>query len=287
MTDHPPTHDLSSSSSLSGSDGPNRATPERTLLAWVGLGPVVMAVALVLRALTVRDEIAPVLAAIGVGLLISGVVVVRRRATIPNAAAAAVLMIGPVAIIATDARTELSYNLFRPDETGWFALTLLMGLGAGLAVAGAVVSALAARPSSSTQRPLAGRLIGVVGGALAGTAAVLGLIAVVDPQPDLGRSLSEDERAGLPTVALLDFAFAPTAVEVVDDRMRVRLENPTRLPHTFAVDSLGIDVYVPPGRVTYVDVAVPAGALDGDGARVWCSIGDHEELGMVAMLIVS
>lgn len=255
-------------------------TPDHTAAAgttndpvprWVLSGPVVLALALVARAAIVRDDIAGTLVAVAAVIVAAAVGSRRRPRLMPLA-----LLLGPVALVVSPARLELAFNLGHRDQAGWFWFTVGVGVASGLAVAGAIATWWRAARSAVYATT-----------AVVGAAAVLGAIWVAGPQRDLGRSLTDAERSALPTVVLLDFAYAPNLVEVVDGRLRVRLDNPTRLPHSFSVAALDLDVYVPPGRSTFLDVAVPDDVLgSADAAVIHCSIEGDVDLGMVGALVV-
>lgn len=238
------------------------------LRMWPGAGPAILAVLLVARAV-VADGL-ELSIALGIAAVFAGVAVVAARRM---RMASVALLIPPIAFVASPARTELSFNLARPDDTGWYVFTLAVAVGVGLCLAG-IVALLVDRP--------AGRWA-VVPATLVGAVAFAGLIGLVDPQPDLGSGLDAATRDALPTVVMVNYAYGVEPVTVDGDRLRVRLENDSDLPHTFSVDALDLDVFVPAGRDAYVDVVIPpsVGGLD-----VYCAVGDHEALGMVVELAV-
>ncbi len=234
---------------------------------WPAVGPALLAALLSARTL-LGEGLAPAIGLSVAGVLVGVAIVAPRREwwTAP------LLLIGPISLIASPAGTELSFNLSRPGDAGWFWLTVAIAASVGLCLAAAlavVVDHPAARRGASVVA-----LVGAVGFALALTA--------VDPQPDLGRDLTSAERAAAPTVQLVNFAYGlPESALVVDvdgtARLTAHMVNDSDLPHTFTIDELGLDVYVPAGRATYVDVAVErSGPFE-----VLCTIGDHRSLGMV------
>ena len=89
--------------------------------------------------------------------------------------------------------------------------------------------------------------------------------------------------AGLPVIELLDFRYEPVVVEAVGGEVyRARLHNPTELPHTFTVDSLDLEVFVPAGRWAVLEIG--ADALAAAPLTVVCTIGDHLAQGMAGVV---
>lgn len=244
---------------------------------WPAVGPAAIGVLLLVRAsvadgldLAVAAPVAATMAAIA-----------WLAATRTDTWIAALLLVGPVALVATPARTEFSFNLARPDDTGWFVFTLAVAVAVGLSVAGSVAVLAGSRPRL--------RHVGVlVACAVLGSTAFAAGVRAIDPQPDLGAGLGDAERRALPDVALVNHGYGidADAVRTVDDdgtpRLRARLVNDSDLPHSFTVDGV-VDVYVPAGRDAVLDVVLDA-ELAGGVVRVYCAVGDHEDLGMVVEL---
>jgi hypothetical protein len=239
---------------------------------WPAIGPAVLAALLAGRTL-LGDGLAPAIGlSVSAVLLGAAAISPRRDAwTVPG------LLLGPIALLTTPAATELSFNLSRPDDRGWFALTIGLAIASGLCIAAAV--------TALTDR----RMVHLAAPVIAGLGAIgfAGLLVTLDPQPDLGRDLDATTRANLPEVQLLNFAYGlPSEALVVESdgtmRLRARFSNPSDLPHTFTIDDLDVDVYVPAGRSADVDVEIDP--FD-EPLRIHCTIGDHTELGMVARFI--
>lgn len=168
-------------------------------------------------------------------------------------------------------RTELSFNLARPAEVWWFLFSLAMMMGAALCVA-----SMMGVVRRSKMRPIGVALTAVVTTALLAVA-----VLAVDPQPDLGSGLAPDVTEDLPIVALANYGFGIRESDIGGDRLQVRLGNETDLPHTFSIDALDLDVYVPAGREAIVDVALPN---TNEPLSLYCAIGDHADRGMTATL---
>lgn len=146
-----------------------------------------------------------------------------------------------------------------------------MVTGAALCVAGMV----------SVLRGSGMRRIGVALTAVVTTALLAVAVLAVDPQPNLGSGLTADVTEDLPLVVLANYGFGIRESDISGDRLQARLGNETGLPHTFAIDALDLDVYVPAGRQAIVDVPLPN---TNEPLSLHCAIGDHAERGMTATL---
>ncbi len=247
---------------------PTRAANARWLSGWPAIGPALLAVLLSYRTIAIAGLEPPIGLSIAASMIaIAWAAFTRRRWAAP------LLLVGPIALIASPAGTELSFNLARPDETSWFVFAVLVCVSAGFSLAGAV--ALLA-PTPAARWALAPLVI-------VGTYAFGWLLVTIDPQPDLGADLSAERIAELPQTRLVNFSYGlPPSDLIVDvdgqSRLQVRLVNSSDLPHTFTIDDLGVDVYVPAGRQALVDLAVTDAP---DVVTLHCAIGDHRQLGMV------
>lgn len=236
----------------------------RSVVMWA-LGPALLGVLLAGRTLLAPGLEPAIGLPIAATLLAIAVVAARGSSAAPW-----LLLVGPIALVTSPARTELAFNLARPREEVWFAFTVVLALGAGLSIAAA-----AARWRHQSQLRLSVLSLAVV--AAAGFAA---LIVAVDPQPDQGRDLAAPVRDALPEVTLLTYGYSVGEVEagtVEQGRLQVMLVNDSELPHTLTVDELDVSVYVPAGRQAVLDVEVPA---DAGTLPAYCAVGDHREQGM-------
>jgi hypothetical protein len=239
---------------------------------WPALGPALLGALLAIRTL-VGAGLAPAIG-LSIAAMLGGVAYLAPRR---DWWTAPLLLLGPIALVASPAGTELSFNLSHSSDRFWFVLTLAITVSVGLCVAAAVCAVLDHR----VVRRSAG-LIAV----LAAVGFAVGLVTL-DPQPDLGRGLDAASRATLPEVALVNFAYGLPADDLIVDvdgreRLRVLLDNPSDLPHTFTIEAVGVDVYVPAGRSAFVDV--PFERAVAEPPSIHCAIGDHRQLGMVATL---
>jgi hypothetical protein len=84
---------------------------------------------------------------------------------------------------------------------------------------------------------------------------------------------------------MLNYAYDPVVVEAGEDgTYRARLVNDSDAPHTFTIESIDLEVYVPAGRWAVVELAPED--LAGAPLAVICTIGDHLALGMAAVVEV-
>ena len=209
---------------------------------------------------------------------------IASTAVLPLAAAAAVLRLpgltGPaaaLAVVATVVATrtvELPFDLARPDATGPFAFALAQLAACGVAAGTAARLLLPADRGSAVVLPAAA---GVVAAAVVGA----GLLTLA-PQRDLTGGLSDEELAALPEVSMVDYRFEPAQLRVAAGQpFAITFTNDGARPHSFAVDSLGVDVAVPSGRSRTVVLALAPGSYD-----YVCSVGDHEVEGMKGRVLV-
>jgi hypothetical protein len=172
----------------------------------------------------------------------------------------------PIAAMLGIAGPFAAYDLARPDETPYFVGSAVIIVTACLAAVFGTTSAV--RPNS---RWIPAALVGALAIPIAGGVVVAGNPA----SADVGSAITDTERQNATDVELIDFAF------VVDpDQLRpnavIRLTNSGALPHDFTIEQIGMNVFVPSGRSTYI--RLPA-SLPGDYELV-CTIGDHIEQGM-------
>lgn len=231
-------------------------------------GPVVFAVLFVFRG--VRPVADPTILGIATVLLVVTGFLLRGRRW------AAVGELGfVVALFASPASRSFSFDLAGIDSTGWqvFAVVGLVSLGLAAATALVVLT--------DRRRPRE-LVLATVGGAALGVGFIVAIQAV-EPIQAYATDLTDDQLAALPEVELLDFAYDPLVFEVPAGGVyRARLVNPTDVPHTFTVDELDLDVYVPARRWAVVEID-GAGLATDDRYLVICTIGDHLERGMQAV----
>ena len=116
--------------------------------------------------------------------------------------------------------------------------------------------------------------------------ALVAMFPALSPQPAFGQGLDDESVAALPVIEMVNFAYDPVVVEAGTDAMyRARLVNPSDAPHTFTIEAIGLEVYVPTGRWAVLELAEDD--LAGAPLAVICTIGDHLALGMAGVVEVA
>lgn len=241
----------------------------------LGLGPIGLASLFLVRA------IVPVVDALL--LSIFAVLVVATVAMIAGSrvGAAVVLALG-VALFQPMTAREFSFSLSATDSDTWrvWAVASLVSLGWTI-VAALGVLAVGDRADHTS----AWRIGSLAGG---GVALGLGLVAVfpaLSPQPAFGQGLDREVIDELPVIEMLNYSYDPIVVEVgAHGVYRARLANPSDAPHTFTIDSIDLEVYVPANRWAVLELSPDD--LAGAPLAVVCTIGDHLALGMAGAVEV-
>lgn len=204
-------------------------------------------------------------------------------------------LLGPVmaGVVVSFLRTDIPYDLARPEDTGHLAYTLLTlaVVGVGTA-AGLAATAANYRPEGPVRAALGGRAAGATAGATAAATAAAGLLlgavlasvlSVANPDARATSGLSDAELAALPTFAMHEFRFEPAAIEArVGQTVAVRYMNAGSSPHAFDLDELDVHVPVPSGRTNEV-LFTPT----EPGTYVfYCGVPGHRDAGMTGMLVV-
>ena len=259
------------------------------LVSWrrwtLGVGPLCLTLLFLVRATT--PAIDPILLGIFVVLAASTAGLIAGS----RIGAVGVLVLGLALFQPTTAR-EFSFSLSAVDSQMWrlWAVGSLVALGWSLAAA--IFVLVAARTIDRT--PSVRIASAIAGGVVVGVA-LIAVFPALSPQPAFGRDLDSEAIAALPVIELLDFRYEPVIVEAAgagdgggddddgaDGVYRARLDNPTELPHTFTVESLDLEVYVPAGRWAVLEIG--ADDLAVAPLAVVCTIGDHLALGMAGVI---
>ena len=101
-----------------------------------------------------------------------------------------------------------------------------------------------------------------------------------------GSSPTSQEASGdLLTLFQHDFYFDPQVVHAKPGRLELQVVNRGRLPHNFRIEKGGREVgrtsALKPGEADRVSVRLTRGDY-----RYFCSVGNHEELGLYGTLVV-
>jgi hypothetical protein len=241
----------------------------------LGLGPIGLASLFLVRATV--PTVDPLLLSI-FAVLVAGTVALIAGSRI---GAAVVLALG-VALFQPMTAREFSFSLSATDSDAWrlWAVASLMSLGWTI-VAAIVVLAVGERTDAAPPW----RVGSLLGGGLALGIALVAMFPALSPQPAFGHGLDDESVAALPVIEMVNFAYDPVVVEAGTDAMyRARLVNPSDAPHTFTIEAIGLEVYVPAGRWAVLELAEDD--LAGAPLAVICTIGDHLALGMAGVVEV-
>ena len=242
----------------------------------LGLGPVGLASLFLVRATV------PVVDALLLSIfviLVAGTVALIAGSRI---GAAVVLSLG-VALFQPMTAREFSFSLNATDSDAWrvWAVASLVSLGWTI-VAAIVVLAVGERTDDAPPW----RVGSLVGGGLALGVALVAMFPALSPQPAFGQSLDDDAVAALSVIEMVNFAYDPVVVDAgTDAPFRARLVNPSDVPHTFTIEAIDLEVYVPAGR--WAVLALTVDDLAASPLTVICTIGDHLSLGMAGVVEVA
>lgn len=239
----------------------------------LGAGPIALASLFLVRAtVPVLD---PLLLAIFV-VLVAGTIALIGGSRI----GAGVVLALALALFQPMTAREFSFSLSATDSDLWriWAVASLASLGWTI-VAAAVVLAIGDRTGTAPTW----RVGSLAGGGLALGLGLLAVFPALAPQPAFGQGLDDETIAELPVIEMLNFAYDPVVVEAgADGVYRARLVNPSDAPHTFTIESIDLEVYVPAGRWSVLELSPDD--LAGAPLAVICTIGDHLALGMAAVV---
>ncbi len=247
-------------------------SPSRWLL---GLGPLALAALFLLRATTPAAD--PTLLGIFVVLLagVAGLIAGSRIG------AATVLLLS-LALFQPMTAREFSFSLSALDSDAWQIWAAASLVALGWSIVAAVVVLLRGERTDALRM----RHVGVQVGAGLGLGALLiAMFPAIAPQPAFGQDLGDDEITRLPVIEMLDFGYDPVVVEVpAGETYRARLHNVTDLPHTFTIEALDLEVFVPAHRWAIIELEPDD--LAGAPLAVICTIGDHLAQGMASVIEV-
>lgn len=176
--------------------------------------------------------------------------------------------LAPIGAVLTVAAPVIAFDLNRPEETPYFVASVVVVIGSCFAaVLGVAASLVPARRY---------RALGALG-VSAGLAAAVSMTVLSsnDASAATAGGISALERAESVEVLLRDLRFEIDG-GVLPSGGVIRVRNVDTLPHDLTIPSLGIAVFVPSGRDTYVRLPDEMPPVVG----VICTIGDHQIQGM-------
>ncbi len=184
----------------------------------------------------------------------------------------------PIAVFASPAGREFAFNLSSTDNPLWrfHSFVSLISLGVS-----AVAAIFVARGKGLPKATFIGTGLGV----LAGAAMIAGLVRVNDLST-ASITVEEAEKSRVPVINLLTYGYELPDLELRRGKVfHAVLNNPSSLPHTMTIDALGLEVYVPAKRRAVLEINPDQ--LRKSPLSVYCSVGNHKELGMVTTLIIT
>lgn len=199
----------------------------------------------------------------GPGLLVAAAGVVGLRLRWAYLAGLA-----PIGAVLTVAAPVIAFDLNRPGETPYFVASVIVVIGSCFA---AVLGVAAALVPAWRHRALGA--LGV--SAVLAAAVSLTVLSSNDASAATADGISATERAESVEVRLRDLRFEIDG-GVLPSGGVIRVRNVDTLPHDLTIPSLGIAVFVPSGRDTYVRLPDEMPPVVG----MICTIGDHQLRGM-------
>lgn len=249
----------------------DRAGLRRPMMWLLAVGPGLLVAMFAIR--SVRPVVDPTLVSIWVVLLAATVGTI-----LANRIAAGALALLAVAMFQPMVARDLSFSLSGIDSGLWTTWAVVTIIATGWTLVTALV-VLAGRPvtmKAGTVAAVVGVSIGVM---------LLGVFPVLSPQPAYGSDLSADQISELPVIAMVNYAYGLPSTDIASmEPYLAKLVNPSDLPHTFTIESLDLEVYVPAERWAVVEID-PA-QLANDTLTIICTIGDHLDQGMTARVDV-
>jgi hypothetical protein len=205
-------------------------------------------------------------------------VVVTAAMLIGQRWAGGAFLIFPVALFTSPAGREFAFNLSAIDNRMWRWHSIVGLVAMGITSVVAVFVMVGRQPRGSA---LAGNLAG--GSALG--ALMIAALSALHGHPGFGQDLSAQTIDSLPAIDLLNYAYDVPDLKVTDaEGLTVRLDNPSNLPHSVTIDSLNINVFVPAGRSSVLELTAEQLRQERGQLPVYCIVGDHKALGMARTL---
>jgi hypothetical protein len=244
----------------------------------LAVGPILVLVVFVFRSLTPMFD-ATVASISGVLAVVVGFMLAGQRW-----ACMAFLML-PIALFTSPAGREFSFNLSAVDDPIWRWHSIVGLLSVGVGCVAAVFVALGKAPPVGNRRaPLVASMAGGLGiGAL-----MIVAMSALFPHPGFGQSLSNEKIVSLPEIEMLNYAYDFRELQATAGKtFTAVVKNSTNLPHTITIESLDIDLYVPAGRFSVIEIGPDDVGPSGSRIPMYCTVGDHRALGMERALDIA
>lgn len=92
----------------------------------------------------------------------------------------------------------------------------------------------------------------------------------------------------LPEIELLNYAYDYPDLRVAEGTtFAAKVTNTTNLPHSVTIESLDIDLYVPAGRYSILEITPEQLQSIETNLSMYCTIGEHRDLGMSRTLDIA
>lgn len=190
-------------------------------------------------------------------------------------------LVFPVAVFTSPAGREFSFNLTAVDSPvwKWHSAIGLLSLGVSTLAAGFVAMGRPPRPI---------QLAGTLASGLGFGGVMIWTISALYPHPGFGRNVPTSALKSLPEIELLNYAYEYPDLRVAEGAtFTAKVTNRTNLPHSLTIESLGIDVYIPAGRYSVVEITPEQLQSIETKLSMYCTIGEHRSLGMARTLDIA
>ena len=253
--------------------GDRLRSPRRWLL---GAGSLTLAALFLVRASTPVAD--PLLLAIFVALLCATVGLIAG-----SRLAAGIVLLLTLALFQPITAREFSFSLDAVDSSAWRAWAIASILAIGWSIVAAIVVLVHGSRTGDQHRWHLGAQ--VAGGVVLGLV-LLAVFPALAPQPAFGRGLDRAQIDDLPVIELVNYRYEPVVVTAGDGGLyRARLDNSSDLPHTFTIEAIDLEIFVPAGRWAILEL--DPDDLAAAPLAVICTIGDHLSLGMAGTVEVA
>jgi hypothetical protein len=259
---------MSPSMSPATSRSTNRFVLWRSPLA---LGPILVLGAFVFRSLTPLFDTTVALIS-GVLIVVVAFMLVGQRWS------GFAFLVLPVALFTSPAGREFSFNLSAVDNPiwRWHSIVGLLSVGVGSVAA---VFVARGRPPRNGHHRL--RLVANMAGGVGLGGLMIVAMSALFPHPGFGQAMSNQKIDSLPVIEMLNYAYdVPKLQASAGNPFSAVVKNSTNLPHTITIESLDIDLYVPAGRFSVIEIGPDEVNPRGSRIPMYCTVGEHRTLGM-------